>query len=201
MKYSAIRICYLFFFVVGVSVSCLAQKMIPVTDSGIFYDKMKQYEDKWTTAFENKWIGKQFPLIQDLRNIPNYNESLLKAKATVVYMGFSGCHPCEHQLPFLFKFIKEQPNILFVYLTFNSLEIFQEELKSLNLNIDSMPNFYFVSMEEEKIRSSGLAGFGYPVIYFLNSAGVINSVKTGGSMNEGKDYFKYIWLRKLSFTP
>lgn len=192
MKYTVIRICYLFFFVIKISVSCVAQKKLIVIESGKFNEVMNK--------LENKWVGTQFPLIQDLRNIPNYNESHLGAKATVVYMGFSGCLPCEYQLPFLFEFIKEQPNILFVYLTFNSLETFKEELKSLNLNMDSIPNLYFVSVGKEKISSSGLAGFGYPVIYFLNRKGVINSVETGGNMKEDKNYFKYIWLRKLFFT-
>jgi thiol-disulfide isomerase/thioredoxin len=185
MKHTVVKIYFLFFFVLS-AVPSLAQR---ATAADSVHDPI--------ATFEKGWTDKKFPLFEDLKGLPNCEPSLLNAKAIMVFMGFSGCHPCQHQLPFLLEFAKEQPHVVFVYLTFDPLETFKDELERLHLNIDDIPNFFFASEQRAKIRHSGLDGFGYPQAYFVNKKGVIKVVESGGHPDKGYLFCKSMWLKKL----
>lgn len=91
MNCNTIKFFALFFCLFIVGSHCYSQT---ITTSNIEkYNKTKN-------RFEEKWIGEKFPLSDELT---------FSMDNSMIFMGFSGCIPCEYQLPFLVEFAIEQP--------------------------------------------------------------------------------------------
>lgn len=182
MNSNKIKFYALFFCLFIVGSHCYSQT---ITTSNI--EKYNETKNR----FEEKWIGKKFPLSDELT---------FSMDNSMIFMGFSGCIPCEYQLPFLVEFAIEQPKYNFIYISFNSLEVIEAEFARLKLDIKSVPNFSIVSINKEKITNSGLSDFGYPAAYFLNKNKIIKSVEKAGYIKGGKQFLIEQWLPKLLLT-
>lgn len=125
---------------------------------------------------QSELIGKSSPSfkLKDIKG-KSFNSEELKGKIVVVNLWFTSCKPCIMEMPelnVLYKKFKDNPNVVFLSITYNSSKEIKKFLKKHEFN------YPVVASAQETCSSFNVKG--YPTNIIIDQTGKFSFFATGG---------------------
>jgi thiol-disulfide isomerase/thioredoxin len=137
---------------------------------GVNLKRQKENEER-----RNSIVGKPLPdfAFTDI-NGKKVSSSDLKGKAVILNLWFTTCAPCIKEMPELNKIKEENPDIVFLAMTYEEKGVVNNFLKKIPFNFQQITD---VKEYVDKLE------FGYPTTLFVDKKGIVQELITGATLN------------------